>query len=183
MTEHNPDEAGYKAAADAVRHAEESSDFALPDADTVARVAIDAYRELAWRKPTAEEWAQAQLDIDAAHHERDGARLAAETNCTDDYLIWRLHEEMFKRAEWEKRCRGLTRQRERAERLGAERDHHREQETILDERCEANANKLDDAVKALEESSTVILAALDRIRELERPSRDRPSQTSEAATA
>ncbi len=111
-------------------------------------------------------WAQAQLDIDEAHRKRDAAWLAVETNCTDDYLIWRLHEEMFKAAEAKRRAAGLTRQRERAERLGAERDHHREQEAILQERCEANADKLADAVKALNESSTVILAALDRIREL-----------------
>lgn len=43
--------AGYKAAAEAVRSAEERSDFALPDADVVARVAIDAYRAEVNRAP------------------------------------------------------------------------------------------------------------------------------------
>lgn len=127
IAEHNPDETGYKAAAEAVRRAEEDSDFALPDADTVARVAIDAYRAHVGLSISGQltEWAQAQLDIDEAHRDRDSAWLAVETQCTDDYLIARLHQEM------------------------AKAKHHHEQETILAERCEASADRAEQLTEAL----------------------------------
>jgi len=125
------------AATKAVRHelneVEALTDFSERGAaeicESVARAALAVLPE---GSVDARRWAQAQLDIDTAHRERDSAWLAVETSCTDDYLISRLHQEM------------------------AKAKHHHEQEGILAERCEAAADRAEKAEKEREDAERLL---------------------------